>query len=470
MQQPFIGIQVGAISFVDEGTAPVLDVFQEKAKVNALLVATHAFGYGTAGRVADGRFPDHGGQEPDHLVGGSFVTTHKQYYAGTPLTEFRAPDPLYEGLDALEMVIPEAQKRRMQVISWINENPYAGIVAKVPNLAKLLQIDVYGRKMPEPCFHNPEYKNWWFSMVEDHVKSYPIDGVMFGPERNGPLANVFGGKMAVGSVINPRVIPACFCDYCQRRGRDKGINPERAREGYLKLMDYAARASGGEEFVDGYLVEFLRLFLRYPEVLAWDTLWFEGLHNMYREIYGLVKAIDPKRHVGWHIVHTNSWSPLYRAQTDYSEMRRYSDWLKPVVYNNCAGIRFKQRFVDTRGATIFRDVPKELLTEFMYKVLNLEEAPYSELGPKGWSDDYVYRETRRCVRGVKDEIPVYPGIDVDIPIDPGNKPTEPEDVKAAIKAAFKGGAKGVILSRKYSEMQMKNVRAAGEALAELGVC
>ena len=45
-----IGIQVGAISFVDEGTEKVLDSLQEKGAVNAIFLATFTYGRGIAGR------------------------------------------------------------------------------------------------------------------------------------------------------------------------------------------------------------------------------------------------------------------------------------------------------------------------------------------------------------------------------------------------------------------------------------
>jgi hypothetical protein len=44
---------------------------------------------------------------------------------------------------------------------------------------------------------------------------------------------------------------------------------------------------------------------------------------------------------------------------------------------------------------------------------------------------------------------IYPGIDIDIPTDRGQKRTTREDVRDAVKAAFRAGADGVILSRKY---------------------
>ena len=43
-----------------------------------------------------------------------------------------------------------------------------------------------------------------------------------------------------------------------------------------------------------------------------------------------------------------------------------------------------------------------------------------------------------------------------------------EGVKAATLAAFDGGAQGVVLSRKYSEMRLDILSGAGDAIRELG--
>ena len=59
-------------------------------------------------------------------------------------------------------------------------------------------------------------------------------------------------------------------------------------------------------------------------------------------------------------------------------------------------------------------------------------------------------------------------MDVDIPTAPEEKKTTPEDVRDGIVGAFEGGADGVILSRKYSEMHLANLAAAGETIRELG--
>ena len=77
------------------------------------------------------------------------------------------------------------------------------------------------------------------------------------------------------------------------------------------------------------------------------------------------------------------------------------------------------------------------------------------------------RETRRAVTGVAgSRTQIWPGIDIDIPTGEKEKKSTPDDVYAAVKATFEAGAHGIILSRKYSEMRLDNLRAAGRAIRE----
>src|SRR6266852_3033420 len=77
-----IGIQIGSISFLDEGTEKVLDILQEKACVNTLFLATFTYGNGIASRQLKGHpLPDHGVQAYDeNFHGGNYATPHAQYY------------------------------------------------------------------------------------------------------------------------------------------------------------------------------------------------------------------------------------------------------------------------------------------------------------------------------------------------------------------------------------------------------
>ena len=116
-----IGIQVGAVSFVDEGTEKVLDVLQERACVNTLFLAVFTYGRGIAGRqIPEQPLPDHGKQEYDlNFHGGNFATPHAQYYQNTVLKNTRAPD--HGDLDILAEVLPAAKKRGMKVVCWLED-------------------------------------------------------------------------------------------------------------------------------------------------------------------------------------------------------------------------------------------------------------------------------------------------------------------------------------------------------------
>jgi hypothetical protein len=232
-------------------------------------------------------------------------------------------------------------------------------------------------------------------------------------------------------------------------------------------MAEAARSDSYQKPRDGHFVTFIRLLLQYPEIVAWDHLWNQSQQDVRRGIYGTVKAIDPKKQVGWHLWHLESFDPIYRSEMDHAEMVNFSDWLKPIVYHNCAGIRH-HTYMYKLQQTVLRDMPVELAYKFVNAVLGLDEAPLEDLPKAGFSPEYVYRETKRCVDAVQGRIPVYPGVELDIPTYLPGKDTGPQDVIDAIKAAYRGGASGVVISRDYAEMKWENLEAVGRALVELG--
>jgi len=459
MSNKTIGIQIGAISFTDEGITRVLDLLQEKAKVNTLFIASYTFDRGTGGRQLPGySLPDHGVQEYDlDFRGGNFAEIHQQYYANTIIKDFRAPD--HGDLDILAEVLPEAKKRNIDVYCWINENPYSSISKYVPNFPKVLEIDCYGRKTILPCFNNPDYRNFHLSLVEDYCKSYNISGILWGSERQGPLGNLIDGGWSSNYV-------GCFCEHCRELAYEHGINVDRAIKGYQLLSDFFLKAEKLRPN-DGYFVTFWRILLDYPEILAWEKLWMDSLMSLQKEIYGITKAINPEIKVGWHIMHLLSFSPFYRAEQDYIELKNFSDFIKIALYNNCAGGRFV-RFLQSLHRSILHDADPEDSLKLMYKILGIAEDSLDRLPTTGFSAEYVRRETERAVRGVDGQCSIWPGIDIDIPTKENEKKTSPKDVKEAVKAAFTGGADGIILSRKYSEMKLSNLEAVGEVLEELG--
>ena len=87
-QTALLGIQVGAVSFVDEGTDAVLESLRDMAAINTLFVATFTYGRGIAGRQLPSQpLPDHGKQAYDTSTfrGGNYATPHPQYYRDTAI-------------------------------------------------------------------------------------------------------------------------------------------------------------------------------------------------------------------------------------------------------------------------------------------------------------------------------------------------------------------------------------------------
>jgi hypothetical protein len=469
----FISIQIGAVSFVDEGVEPVLDILQEKAHVNALLLANPTWTRGTGGRQVPGQpFPDHGKQEQDDFRGGAYNRIDPRWYGNTAIShEFGHTEPeIPKDFDLFESVLPAAEKRAIRSYAWMEESSNSGYLHAVPNFTKALEVDVWGRPSNKPCFRNPDYRWWILGRMEDFARNWPLAGIVWCSERTGPLNHLIGNR----SRYTARNI-ACFCEHCQQAFRERGYDPRRGFEGYQQLYDWYERAGKstgpnagkGERPSDGYFTTFWRILLNYPEILAWEKLWSDGQHQLSREIYGVIKAADSKKEVGVHVYHEISFSPWYRAEEDYAELKQFHDWLKIVIYNNCAGPRF-HTFVENLCRSLFGDATPAEVYPLMLRLLNLEEAPYEEIPKAGWSAEYVRRETERAVKGVNDEIPIYPGIDIDIPTDEDEAKCTPEGVRDAVKGAFAGGAKGVVLSRKYSEMKLANLEGAGKAIKELG--
>ncbi len=85
----------------------------------------------------------------------------------------------------------------------------------------------------------------------------------------------------------------------------------------------------------------------------------------------------------------------------------------------------------------------------------------------GLSADYVFRETKRALAGVQGRCKILPGIDIGIPTGQHSRKATPEDTYAAAMAAIKAGADGLLYSRKYSEMRLANLTAAGQAVRDL---
>ncbi len=452
-----IGIASSAAPFAQKNLDPVLDDLQQRAGVNAIFpfIYTH--------------IPKRAGvAKSDNFHGGNYAIPHMEFYKDTGLTydDMRAPE--FGDVDLLANLIPAARKRGMKTFAWIIEDNKRPAIA---HWEPLYEVDFRGRRADGhpagPCYNNPQYHAFLSGLVEDYSRSYEIDGIMWGSERQGGLFNALGAYHD-GEKADPGRA-TCFCEFCVNKAKGLGINVERAVRGFGELETFVRDGRAGRRPRDGYFVRFWQILLNYPELLAWENLWVRSRHEVQLDLYRRIKSIKPALVVGWHAWHNISFSPFHRAEEDFAEMAAYSDFIRPVLYSNCAGQRMRS-FVDSTHQNMFGDVPPEQMTEVLYRMLDYKEAPYEKVAATGLSADYVLRETRRAVQDVAGfKTQIWPGIDIDVPVAEGSSHCTPESVKQEVQAVFKGGAPGILLSRNYVEMKPEHLSAAGAALRELGL-
>jgi hypothetical protein len=355
---------------------------------------------------------------------------------------------------------------------------------------RLYEVDLYGRRTEGhpggPCLNNPYFRNLLAAEVEDWVRSYDVDGFQRGSERQGPLSNALGAWHH-GSTSDPGRV-SCFCDYCTAKAKKQGIDTDRVRKGFLALEPYVRNGRAGLRPADGYYVEFWRILLRYPELLAWQTFWSDGMRETQREVYVKVKSIKPDIPVGFHIWQNASFNPIYRAEQDYKSYLEYSEFLKPVVYDNPAAERMAS-YIYSVTQNIYGDLGRQEALEFEYRVTGFAEKSYDEIisGSEAayeqqlrrlpvndtptperqfarFSSDYVFRETRRAVQAVAGtRTKIWPGLGIDVAV----KNSTPESVGEAVRAIFGGGGSGMIICTSHAAMRPENLSAAGAALREL---
>jgi hypothetical protein len=457
MPRPFVGIHAPLISFVDEGIEPVIERFARDVRANALLLAAHGFNPEVVSRVTD-KSVGHGVHEPEGSIGGAFYAPHPEYYRSSRLRETRSPEAVYEGFDLLGDVLPVARQYDMATYVYILEEAVTGgRPLGVASFPQVLEIDAFGRRGQLPCVNHPDYRAWKLAVVEDILKSYPVDGMLWGVERRGPLESTLAG-----------FAPTCVCEHCARAASLRGVDAEAARRGLRALAEYVRDAQQEKPTIEGYLVDFLRVLIKNPAILAWESFFNERHLALAQELYGVAKWVRPATRFGLGVWHVNNCSPLLRAEWDFGEWAEFADFLRPILYHNPAGARF-HHYLGVLHRSVLKDARPEQTLPLFYAALGYDEADYESLPAAGFSADYVRRSVRRVVSATENRLPVYAGLGLDIPHERGQKSTTPADVREAVEAAFEGGAAGITVSRNYAEMRWENLCAVGEALAGLGL-
>jgi len=455
----FNGIQMGPHTMLDEGIERTLDLIGETAGINAVLPYSHGYNNAFIKQLRDRA--DHGVPLTDNR-GRRFpmvwVKTHEQYYKDTTLRH-QVVDESYEHAkrDLFQEMTEPAHQRGMKVFARVLE---AG-GRSIANFSKVVTRDVNGRATGTACWNHPEYIAFWADTMDDLFRTYDLDGIQWGAERQGPLMNVILPWQNSGAPISP----TCFCEFCVARGKAAGIDPERARTGFSRLFDYVlGLREGTSDTADGVFAGGLRIIIRYPEILAWEYQYRLGRENIQKAMYDRVKSIRPAAEVGWHVDHQpSSWDIVYRAEMSYAEMAPHADFIKPILYHSVLAPRIRGWYLPAAQRSLLGELSLDESLNLYYDLFGYDknaEPKLNELNRKGFSAEYVYRETKHCVASAAGKTKIYSGVGIDVP---GSPPDDPAVVEAAVLKAFEAGAHGIVVSREYEEMKVENLRAIGRA-------
>ncbi|MHC2065874.1 hypothetical protein ACYFX5_00235 [Bremerella sp. T1] len=463
-QDPMVGVQIAPHSMLDEGIDRCLDLLQGEARVNTLFIYSQTYHMGVTPQNV--LATDHGVPVRDprkrNLPNYWVKSDHSEFAGGLIQHESHRDDFEYSDRDLFQEVRKPASDRGMKVYARILEAG-GNRMDNIPGYRKVQTVDHLGHRSGGPCWNHPAYREWVFKTIEQLVTNYDLDGLQYGAERTGPMSHVlFRGETAT-----------CFCSHCIRRNHEKGINADRARQGYGKLYSLIkATEQNKARPNDGLLTEVLRILQQFPEVLSWDYQWFLADEEICTQVHHTAKAISPNIDSGRHVDHQrSSWDVFYRAAIPYSTMAENADFIKPILYHETFGPRLRWWVLERMKDRVLNELSLEQSLSLFYSTFGhtAEEMPQvEELDANGLGATYVYNETKRCKLGVGSHAKVYAGIGIDVPwYVPGGmepRPSRPDSVEAAVVQAFEAGADGVLASREYNEMRLPSLRAFGQGV------
>lgn len=466
--QIMVAMQIAPFNPLDEGIEACLDRVLH-ANINHLFMYSHTY-YGipytrTANVLAD----DHGivqRNDVERVFDPVWVRHDLSNFKDTSL-RFKKPKKQveHEDRDVFEEIQKPAAERGIKVCARILEPGTSEALGRIENWEKVASVNVYGEMGIEPCRNHPEYRAWWVGMVTDLFNNYRLDGYQWGAERSGPLAEV----MERGSLTG------CFCSHCLQRGKSLGIDPERAKKGFLAIYSvHEAIRKGINLPKEGVMPNLMSLQIRYPEMLVWENMWRQSKEELYQIIYKTIKSIKPDAIVGRHIESkcTTLW-PWTRANIDYRKMASYTDFIKPILYHDVMGARMKQQLT-TRSNGPMYGMREEDIYEWI-KAFNGYEgntAPdFEELESKSFGAEYVAYETGRLVNIVEGKTSICPGIGLDVPHREEKNflrtPQDEEVLQEVVVKSFESGATSIMACREYDEMRIPTLKAFGEGIRKM---
>ena len=164
---------------------------------------------------------------------------------------------------------------------------------------------------------------------------------------------------------------------------------------------------------------------------------------IYSNVLAELRAGDKRSHWMWFIF--PQLTALGRSATalryGLDDLQVAQDYLRHAVL----GPRIRSWYLERFRRTILGELSLDQSLELYYALFGYDynvEPKVGDLAAKGFSPDYVYRETKRSVASAAGKTKIYSGIGFDVP---GSPPEDPEKIYQSVQKAFGAGAGGIVV-------------------------
>ena len=288
-----IGIQVGAVSFVDEGTERVLDTLAGDGRRSTRSSSRRS-------RMAAAS-PDGNCRISRCRITARSSTTRTRFTAATTRRRIRSTTAtrpsgrrrrrIIGAYDVLADVVPAAHKRGMKVICWFEDVlRYTANIA-APGFEQAREVVLSGRSPTSRARAIPAHAQ----LLARPRRGLPALVRRRRPDVGQRAAGAARQRARHQSRRRRRRRPArLLLPVLPRRREDSAASTSIARRRATPARPRGPRRSRrGQKPADGAFVTFWRLLVKYPEILAWERLWNDALNDTYRDMYTLAHEIAP---------------------------------------------------------------------------------------------------------------------------------------------------------------------------------
>ena len=406
---PMIGIQVGAVSFVDEGVEPVLDEFQQCDAVNTLSSPPSPTAAASqAARFPASRCPITASRTTIPTLSTAAVTRRPSaILQGTVLKISAHPT---SATTTSRGRPPSARKRGMKTICWFEDVWSAG----VPNVRRPRSgISTAERRPPSASttLTTQLAARHWSRTTPAATRSTASCGDpsvrAHSPTRSAAIMEDVPATQQGHLLLLLRA----------QSNSARGINAARARDGFQALADFVGAAR--KEGVRGWLLRHaLASHAPLPRTARLgDALDRQPPRNLRRHLrqseIGQSRRFRSAGTSGTTTPSVPSTAPSRISPTIAPVLRLPQDRDVPQLRRRAHGAASS----DNVGQTMYGDVPSRSCSiSTTASSTTSTKSTLAALPQSGLSADYVYRETKRARAGLDGtKTLLWPGIDIDIP-------------------------------------------------------